>query len=85
MGYYFQASVSRGADTLQRCQAQLEGAEARASSADDAVRIKVAMLDSANDTIADLKAEMGDLQGEVAEARVVAEEAEAALMVSKAR
>ncbi|KXZ43849.1 hypothetical protein GPECTOR_79g128 [Gonium pectorale] len=45
----------------------------------DVVKIKVAMLDSANDTIASLKAEIADLQAEVDEARRAAEEAEAAL------
>jgi leucine-rich repeat/coiled-coil domain-containing protein 1 len=43
----------------------------------DVLQVKRAMLDSANDTIASLKAELGDLSMEAEEARRAAEEAEA--------
>jgi leucine-rich repeat/coiled-coil domain-containing protein 1 len=56
-----------------------ERAEKKLGSAEDADKVKNAMLDSANDTIEQLKADSAELQGEVEDARRAADDAEASL------
>ncbi|GIL71039.1 hypothetical protein Vretimale_4109 [Volvox reticuliferus] len=74
-----EALLASAREDIGRAEANAEKLRQEVAAQQDNVKIKVAMLDSANDTIASLKAEIVDLQVEADEARRAAEEAEAAL------
>ncbi|PNH07526.1 Leucine-rich repeat and coiled-coil domain-containing protein 1 [Tetrabaena socialis] len=74
-----EAALAAAREEGARVEAAGEKLRQELAAQQDAVKIKVAMLDSANDTIASLKAEIADVQVEADEARRAAEEAEAAL------
>ncbi|EFJ51748.1 hypothetical protein VOLCADRAFT_56822 [Volvox carteri f. nagariensis] len=74
-----EAALAAAREDIAKAEALAERLRQEVAAQQDIVKIKVAMLDSANDTIASLKAEIADLQVEADEARRAAEEAEAAL------
>ncbi|GFR43792.1 hypothetical protein Agub_g4909 [Astrephomene gubernaculifera] len=74
-----EAALAAAREEASRAAAVAESLRQEVSTQQDIVKVKVKMLDSANETIASLKAERDDLQVEAEEARRAAEEAEMAL------
>ncbi|GAX74008.1 hypothetical protein CEUSTIGMA_g1458.t1 [Chlamydomonas eustigma] len=74
-----EASLTQTREEARAAVQRSEGLLERLHDAEDAVKVKMAMLDSANDTVEQLKAEVSELQGEIEDSRRMAEDMESQL------